>query len=275
MDENRHFLAIDGVSKWFDTGSGDEPIQVIDDISITIDEGEFVVFVGPSGCGKTTLMRIVAGLEEPTAGRVILEGEEVTEPDRKKGVVFQSYSSFPWLNVLDNVLFGLKFRDDVGPAEKTGIARHYLDLVGLGGFENFYVNRISGGMRQRLAIARTLAGDPDILLMDEPFGALDSQNREFLQVQLLEIRRKERKTVIFVTHDVEEAIFLAERILVFSARPATIIDEFRVADHLPVEHDLDVKDSAEFLHLRNRILGITRAQAKRTEELQVESEATE
>lgn len=270
MAAYEHFLHIDRLSKWFPVGRGEEPIPVIDDLSMTVEENDFVVFVGPSGCGKTTLMRIVAGLERPSRGRVILEGEEVTGPDRKKGVVFQSYSSFPWLTVLENVEFGLKFRDDVRRKEKQEIARHYLDLVGLSGFEDFYVNRISGGMRQRLAIARTLAAGPDILLMDEPFGALDAQNREFLQVQLLEIRSKERKTVIFVTHDVEEAIFLAERIFVFSARPAKIIEEVTVTEHLPTDHGLEVKESEAFFRLRNEIVAITRAQAQRTEDMFVQ-----
>lgn len=267
MPGYEHFLHIDRVSKWFPTGPGEEPIFVIDGISIRIEENDFVVFIGPSGCGKTTLMRIVAGLEHPSRGRVVLEGDEVRGPDRKKGVVFQSYSSFPWLTVLENAEFGLKFRNDVGRKEKREIARHYLDLVGLTGFEDFYVNRISGGMRQRLAIARTLCADPDILLMDEPFGALDAQNREFLQVQLLEIRSKERKTIIFVTHDVEEAIFLAERIFVMSARPAKIIEEVTVADHLPAEHGLEIKESQEFFRLRNHVVALTRAQARRTEEM--------
>ncbi|MCZ6721919.1 MAG: ABC transporter ATP-binding protein [Proteobacteria bacterium] len=260
-----HFLQIDHLSKWFATEHGKEPIHVIDDVSMTIEGGDFVVFVGPSGCGKTTLMRIVAGLETTSEGRIVLEGEEVKGPDRKKGVVFQSYSSFPWLTVFENARFGLKFRDDVTKNEKDGIARHYLELVGLAGFEDFYVNRISGGMRQRLAIARTLAAGPDILLMDEPFGALDAQNREFLQVQLLEIRAKERKTIIFVTHDVEEAIFLAERIFVFSARPAKIIEEITVSDHLVREASLELKETEAFFKLRNHLMAVCRAQAQRTE----------
>ena len=261
------FLHFDRLSKSFRRNPREPEIQVIDDVSLIVEENDFVIFVGPSGCGKTTLMRIAAGLEHATAGRVVLEGEVVSGPDRRKGVVFQSYSSFPWLTVIENAEFGLKFRDDVPRKEKRNIARHYLDLVGLGGFESFYVNHISGGMRQRLAIARTLCADPDVLFMDEPFGALDAQNREFLQVQLLEIREKERKTIVFVTHDAEEAIFLGERIFVFSARPATIIEEITVADHLEGERTLELKDTEAFFHLRNHLLELTRAQARRTEEL--------
>ena len=267
MPDYDHFLRIDQLSKRFEQKDRDELITVIDNVSMTIDEGEFVVFLGPSGCGKTTLMRIVGGLETATSGTVILEGEQVTGPDRKKGMVFQSYSSFPWLSVLDNIKFGLKYRSDVSEEDKQEIARHYLELVGLKGFEDFYINRISGGMQQRVAIARTFAAGPDILLMDEPFGALDAQNREFLQVQLLEIRRAEKKTVIFVTHDVEEAVFLADRIFVFSARPASIIEQVTVGDYLPGERSLETKDKEEFFRLRNRSMGLTREQARRTEEL--------
>lgn len=271
MADRESFLHIDGLSKSFRRSTREPEIHVIDDVSLSIEENDFVIFVGPSGCGKTTLMRIAAGLEHATSGRVVLEGEVVTGPDRRKGVVFQSYSSFPWLTVLENAEFGLKFRNDVDKKEKREIARHYLDLVGLGGFESFYVNHISGGMRQRLAIARTLCANPDVLFMDEPFGALDAQNREFLQVQLLEIREKERKTIVFVTHDAEEAIFLGERIFVFSARPARIIEEITVADHLEGERTLELKDTETFFHLRNHLLELTRAQARRTEEMAVRS----
>ena len=271
MAKDESFLNVDRVSKWFQGASRSPAIHVIDDVSLRIAESDFVIFVGPSGCGKTTLMRIAAGLEHASSGQVVLEGEVVSGPDRRKGVVFQSYSSFPWLTVLGNAEFGLKFRSDVDKRDKRDLARHYLDLVGLGGFENFYVNHISGGMRQRLAIARTLCADPDVLFMDEPFGALDAQNREFLQVQLLEIREKERKTIVFVTHDAEEAIFLGERIFVFSARPARIIEEITVADFLQDARTLEIKNTQAFFHLRNHLLEVTRAQARRAEDLMTET----
>jgi len=261
------FILIDRVSKAFQPDPRAAPLPVIDDVSIAIDEGELIVFLGPSGCGKTTLMRIVGGLETASRGRVLLDGAPVTGPDRRKGMVFQSYSSFPWLDVLDNIRFGLKFRADIEAVEKERLARHYLELVGLKGFESYYMNRISGGMRQRVAIARTLAAGPDVLLMDEPFGALDAQNRDFLQAQLNEIQAAEHKTIIFVTHDVEEAIFLADRIFLFSARPARILQELRIADRLPEHRPLALKESEAFFRLRNGILGVTRQQALRTEQI--------
>ena len=271
MATDEGFLHVDRVSKWFPGASRSPAVHVIDDVSLRVGENDFVIFVGPSGCGKTTLMRIAAGLEYASSGQVRLDGEAVAGPDRRKGVVFQSYSSFPWLTVLENAEFGLKFRRDVGKRDKRALARHYLDLVGLGGFENFHVNHISGGMRQRLAIARTLCADPDVLFMDEPFGALDAQNREFLQVQLLEIREKERKTIVFVTHDAEEAIFLGERIFVFSARPARVIEAIAVADFLHGARTLEIKNSEAFFHLRNHLLEVTRAQARRAGDLVTES----
>jgi NitT/TauT family transport system ATP-binding protein len=263
MTPMTHFISIEQVSKSFPSEAG--PVPVIDDVSLSIGEGEFVVFLGPSGCGKTTLMRMVGGLDHPSRGLIRLGGESVTGPSRAKGMVFQSYSSFPWLTVLKNIRFGLKYRDDVSEAEAEGIARHYLDLVGLTPYADFYVNRVSGGMRQRVAIARTLAANPQVLLMDEPFGALDAQTRERLQVQLLDIRRAERKTVIFVTHDVDEAIFLADRIVVFSARPARLIRDIVVAERVPGERTLDSRESPPFLELRREILAIIREEAQRSE----------
>ncbi|MDH3473622.1 MAG: ABC transporter ATP-binding protein [Rhodospirillales bacterium] len=267
MAADMPFLRVDRVSKTFEgDGRTHAPIKVIDAVSMDLQAGEFTVYLGPSGCGKTTLMRIVGGLETASSGTIHLAGDRVTGPDRRKGMVFQTYTSFPWLTVIENIRFGTKYRDDIGAAEKVEIARHYLDLVGLGEFANFYVNRISGGMRQRVAIARTLAAGPDILLMDEPFGALDAQTREFLQYQLLEINRVEKKAVIFVTHDVEEAVFLADRIFMFSARPATIIEEIRVADHVPGERTMTTKETEAFFLLRNHVRDLMRAEAKRVED---------
>ncbi len=264
------FLRIDQVSKSFELdGHPQRTVPVIDNVSMTLDAGEFAIYIGPSGCGKTTLMRIVGGLEEASSGAIYLGGEPVRGADRKKGMVFQAYSSFPWLTVLENIRFGTRYRNDISRPEKEELSRHYLSLVGLGDFADYYVNRISGGMRQRVAIARTLAAGPEILLMDEPFGALDAQTREFLQVQLLEIARIERKTVIFVTHDVDEAVFLADRIFMFSARPTTIIEEIRVAEKIPGERDLAAKESEVFFHLRNHVRDLMRDQARVAEEATV------
>jgi ABC-type nitrate/sulfonate/bicarbonate transport system ATPase subunit len=276
MEQTAPFLRVAEVTKVFEAaGPSQAPIRVIDKVSMDLAAGEFAVYLGPSGCGKTTLMRIVGGLELASSGAVYLAGEQVTGPDRRKGMVFQAYTSFPWLTVFENIRFGTKYRADIGAAEKEEVARHYLDLVGLGEFADFYVNRISGGMRQRVAIARTLAAGPDILLMDEPFGALDAQTREFLQDQLLEINRVEKKAVIFVTHDVEEAVFLADRIFMFSARPARIIEEIRVGDHIAGARDMDTKETEAFFHLRNHVRDLMRHEAKAIEEVARSQEAGE
>ena len=266
MDPIEPFLKLSRISKSF-VSDGGETTPVIDNVSMDVLVGEFVVFLGPSGCGKTTLMRIVGGLETSNDGEVLLSGEKVTGPDRKKGMVFQAYTSFPWLTVLDNIRFGTKYRNDIGKMEKEMVADHYLQLVGLKEFSNYYVNRISGGMRQRVAIARTLAANPDVLLMDEPFGALDAQTREFLQGQLLEINKRERKTTIFVTHDVDESIVLADRIFIFSARPASVIEIIQVSQHITSERDISVKETQSFFKLRNHIRDLMRDQARRTQEL--------
>ena len=246
------FIEFREVTKTFTDPKG-HPIDVVEPLSLTMDKGEFVVFVGPSGCGKTTVMRMVGGLERPTMGEILIQGAPITGPSREKGMVFQSYSSFPWLSVLGNIRFGLKYRRDVSPTEKDRIARHYLDLVGLTPFAEYYVNRISGGMRQRVAIARTLAAEPLVLLMDEPFGALE------------ELQKAERKTIIFVTHDVDEAVFLADRIVVFSARPARVLREVMVAGELPTERSLDVTETPAFRRLRHEVLTLIRDEELRTE----------
>ena len=258
-----NFLIFDHITKTF-RGQSKRGTHIIDDVSLTVAEGEFVVFLGPSGCGKTTLMRMCGGLEHPSSGQILLGGEVVKKPDRRKGMVFQSYSSFPWLSVFDNILFGMRYRRDLSKVEKKERAQVYLDLVGLTGFSHYYINRISGGMRQRVALARTLAADPDVLLMDEPFGALDAQTRDFLQLQLLNICQVERKTVVFVTHDVEEAVFLADRIVIFSARPARILEIIRVGDYLLEPRTSQTKETQAFFKLRNHVLDVVRTQAQET-----------
>lgn len=227
--------------------------------NLTVPRGQFVAFLGPSGCGKTTLMRMAGGLDTPTSGQIMLEGAPVGPPDSRRGMVFQSYSSFPWLNVEQNVMFGMKYRRDLRLEKKRERVAHYLKLVGLADFATSYPNRISGGMRQRVAIARTLAAGSEILLMDEPFGALDAQLREELQLELRRIQMEDTKTIIFVTHDVEEAVFLADRVIVFSPRPAVVRADIDITAVLGTARDLATRDSAEFFRLRTSILHLLRA----------------
>jgi ABC-type nitrate/sulfonate/bicarbonate transport system ATPase subunit len=264
MTNGAGFIEFREMTKVFEQENGRD-VPVIDPLDLSINEGEFVVFVGPSGCGKTTVMRMVGGLERPTTGYVLLKGEPVAGPSREKGMVFQSYSSFPWLTVLRNIRFGLRYRRDVSETEKDRIAQHYLEIVGLAPFSDFYVNRISGGMRQRVAIARTLAANPLVLLMDEPFGALDALTRERLQLQLLGLRKVERKTIIFTTHDVDEAVFLADRIIVFSARPARVLKDIEVRAELPRDRTLDVLELPAFRKLRREVLALIRNEELRLE----------
>ena len=252
----RPYLVFDGISKRFD---GLEVVAPTFDLAVR--RNELVVFLGPSGCGKTTLMRMVGGLEAPSSGEITLDGEPAGKPGRERGMVFQSYSCFPWLTVAQNVGFGMRYRLDLSAAKKRDRLAHYLELVGLADFADAYPNRVSGGMRQRIAIARTLAAGSEVLLMDEPFGALDAQRREDLQVELRRIQQQDAKTIIFVTHDVEEAVFLADRIIVFSNRPARLLHEVDVAAELGSERTLDLRDSDRFFHLRTRILRMVRASA--------------
>ena len=247
-----NYLSFDKVGKSF----GDVP--VVSETTLAFARGSLIVFLGPSGCGKTTLMRMAGGLDRPSSGVIRLDGEAVAGPDRRRGMVFQSYSSFPWLTVEGNIAFGMRYRNDLDEAQRQERLGHYLKLIGLEDFRHSYPNRISGGMRQRVAIARSLAAGSDVLLMDEPFGALDALTRERLQVQLREIQTREEKTIIFVTHDVEEAVFLADRIILFSARPATVLRDIDVTALLGRERQLETREGEAFFRLRNDILHLIR-----------------
>jgi ABC-type nitrate/sulfonate/bicarbonate transport system ATPase subunit len=225
-------------------------VVAVDDLSLTVRDKEFVCIVGPSGCGKSTLLRVIAGLSRPQTGEVTLDGTRVTAPGADRGMVFQSYTLFPWLTVQGNVEFGPRLSGR--PLDEYAqVARRYIDLVGLAGFEHAYPKELSGGMQQRAALARALANDPEILLMDEPFGALDAQTRSLMQELLLRVWEQTHKTVLFVTHDIEEAILLADRIYVMTARPGRIKREVKVP--LPRPRTVDVLDSTEFLRLRRDV----------------------
>jgi NitT/TauT family transport system ATP-binding protein len=250
------FLEFDRVTKSF----GDVP--VVQETSLAIEPNSLVVFLGPSGCGKTTMMRMIGGLDMPSSGVIRLEGVPVTGPGRRTGMVFQSYSSFPWLTVAGNIDFGMRYRDDLTAAGRRDRVKHYLKLIGLEDFAETYPNRISGGMRQRLAIARTLAAGSAVLLMDEPFGALDALTREKLQVELRQIQMREAKTIIFVTHDVEEAVFLADRIIMLSSRPASVVADMNVAGILGTSRPLAIRESEVFFKLRNEVLHVVRREAE-------------
>jgi NitT/TauT family transport system ATP-binding protein len=214
-------LIIDRVTKTFVEKKGGTSTMALREFSLEIDQGEFVCLVGPSGCGKTTLLKLVAGLEQASSGAIYLDGNPITGPGRERGLVFQDFALFPWRDVRDNVAFGPEVLK-VPLSERLRIAEHCIDLVGLAGSAHKYPSELSGGMKQRVAIARALANSPELLLMDEPFGSLDAQTRYLMQQELLGIWNLDRKAVIFVTHSVEEAVFLAERVVVMSSSPGCV-----------------------------------------------------
>jgi ABC-type nitrate/sulfonate/bicarbonate transport system ATPase subunit len=251
-------LRIENVSRTFPAVRGGEPTRALQPVDITVGDNDFVTILGPSGCGKSTLLRMVAGLDRPSTGRILLDGRPVTGPGPDRGMVFQSYTLFPWLTVADNIAFGLREKG-VPAAERTRIVTDWLARVGLTAFAQHYPKQLSGGMQQRTAIARALANNPAILLLDEPFGALDNQTRALMQELLLGIWERERKTVLFVTHDIEEAIFLATRVLVMSARPGRIKADVPIA--LPYPRHYTVKTSPEFSALKERLTEEIRAEA--------------
>jgi NitT/TauT family transport system ATP-binding protein len=241
-------ISVQGVTKTFDL-SGEQFIA-LDNVSLDIADNEFVTVVGPSGCGKSTLMNLLAGLDQPTSGHAIVDGKVVTGPGPDRGVIFQQYALFPWLSVRKNVEFGLKTAG-LGAKERREKAEHFIEMVGLSQFADALPKMLSGGMKQRCAIARAYAVDPTILLMDEPFGALDALTRVKLQEQLLDTWSQEKRTVLFITHDVDEAVFLANRVVVMAARPGRIFDIVDV--NLPYPRTEEMRLSPEFTALRNRV----------------------
>ena len=241
-------LKIDNVYKEYAGRNG--KTVALNGVNLDIKENEFVCVVGPSGCGKSTLLNIIAGLLEPTSGDVYLDGKKIEGTGVERGVVFQGYALFPWRTVLKNVMFGLEIKK-VPKAEAEATARKYIKAVGLEGFEDSYPKELSGGMRQRVAIARAYAVNPEVLLMDEPFGALDAQTRVQLQTELLNTWEQEKKTCFFITHDVDEAIILAQRVVIMSARPGRIK---RVVDiDIPYPRTQATKTDPRFIELKNEI----------------------
>ena len=238
---------IENVSKTFESKDIGEEVIALKDINLTIETGEFISFVGPSGCGKTTLLRIIEGFENPTEGTVKDDGETVTGPSNKRGFIFQNYSLYPWLNILDNVIFGLNIN---GRSEKESKQRamEYLETFGLKDFAERYPNELSGGMKQRVAIIRSIINDSDSILMDESFSALDIQTRRKLQKIILKICKENNKTIIFVTHDIEEAVFLSDKIVILSARPGRLK---RIVE-VELEHPRE-RDNPEFTDLVSEI----------------------
>jgi NitT/TauT family transport system ATP-binding protein len=237
-------LAVQGLTKWFGE------LEALRDINLAVERGGFASVVGPSGCGKTTFLRIVAGLEPASGGEVLLDGRRLSGPGGDRGFVFQTDSLLPWRTVLNNALIGPEVAGRAGAAERQRTLA-LLKLVGLEGFENYYPRQLSGGMRQRVNLARALAIDPEILLMDEPFSSLDAQTREIMQTELLRIWEQGRKTVLFVTHQIDEAVFLSDRVLVFARRPGRLQESVEIK--LPRPRELAIKRSPEFVRYVDHI----------------------
>ena len=242
-------LQVRNLSKIYEDNARE--VVALNDVNLEVKESEFVMIVGPSGCGKTSLINIIGGLDEASSGEVLLDGNAVSGPGADRGMVFQGYSLFPWLSVQKNVEFGLKMKK-VPASERAEHAKKYIRLVGLEGFEDALPRQLSGGMKQRVAIARTLANEPEVLLMDEPFGALDAQTRVVMQELLADISRRTGTTILFITHDIDEAVLLGERIYVMSRRPGTIRDAITV--DIPGERNHNSLVLPEFLETKKKIM---------------------
>jgi NitT/TauT family transport system ATP-binding protein len=260
METKKSKITIKDVSRTFFSPTG-EKIEALKDVNFEVEDafspsgrdiGEFRVLLGPSGCGKSTLLRMIAGLDKPSSGQILVNGQPVTSPGKDRGMVFQKYTSFPWLTVADNVGYGMKINGIPAPQRKETVDR-LLKSVGLTEFANVYPETLSGGMQQRVAIARTLALRPSVILMDEPFGALDAQTRSDMQQLLLQIWDETACTILFVTHDVEEAVYLGDRIFIMSSHPGTIVEDVQVPFDRP--RDLGLKDKTEFHELQHYVLG--------------------
>jgi NitT/TauT family transport system ATP-binding protein len=251
-------LRIENVSKTF-SRKNKPSVEALRDINLAIGEGEFVAIVGASGSGKSTLLRIIDGLLPPSEGQVFVDGGRISRPGRDRAMVFQQDALLPWKTVIENVAYGLTLaRMPKAQAQKIG--QRFIDMAGLRGFEQHYPHQLSGGMRQRVNVARALAVDPKILLLDEPFAALDAQTREIMQAELLSIWQQTRKTVVLITHQIDEAVFLADRVIVFSARPGSVRQE--VAIDLPRPRTLDIKRQPEFVALVDRIWKMIEAEVR-------------
>lgn len=238
-------------------------MTALHEVSLKVGEGEFVVIVGASGCGKSTMLNLIAGFDQPNSGEVLLKGRPVTEITPATGMVFQQYALFPWLSVKDNIAYGLKMKG-VGKADRLEAAQQYIEMVGLRGFEKAYPKALSGGMRQRVSIARVLANNPDVMLLDEPFAALDAMTRQVLQEQLVQIYEKSRKTIIFITHSIDEALLLSSRIVIMTARPGRVAHD--IANDLQHPRNADVQLSERYLELKQRIWGTVQAEVVRSME---------
>ncbi|MGG4555132.1 ABC transporter ATP-binding protein [Paenibacillus humicus] len=241
-----------------------QPVSALQDIHLEVKQGEFMVIVGPSGCGKSTLLDLLAGLTKPSSGQILLDGKAIAGPDLDRGIVFQQYALFPWKTALANVEFGLEAKG-IGKKERREAALEYIQLVGLSGFENRYPHELSGGMKQRIAIARSLAYDPEVLLMDEPFAALDAQTRETLQSELLRIWEATKKTIIFITHGIEEAVYLGQRVAVMSSRPGRIKEVIEVPFQGRSSEE-DLRAHPEFVKLRHHIWDLLKDEVQRAQE---------
>lgn len=252
---NETMISIEAASKSF----GD--FKALDSINLKVKKGEFLVLLGASGCGKSTLLNLITGFEKTTSGRIVVNGREVKDIDPHCGMVFQQYALFPWMTVIDNVAFGLKMKG-ISRAERHKIALHYIEMVGLKGFAHSYPKALSGGMRQRVSIARVLANDPDVILLDEPFAALDAMTRQVLQEELVHIYEKSGKTVVFITHSIDEALMLSTRMVILSARPGRVACD--IENDLPHPRNADVQLSTRYNELKSQIWDTVQSEVMRS-----------